>query len=60
MATSEVPDHVQAWVKQLLDADPGVLSHDGQIEIRLYANHGKVRKQPMIVLNGGPVEMIDP
>lgn len=59
---ADVPEHVQAWVRQLLDMDPGVLKagEDGQIEVRLYANRGKVRKQPMVVLNGGPVEMVEP
>lgn len=60
MSADEVPAHVQAWVRQLLELDPAVLAVDGQVEIRLYANRGKVRKSPMIVLNGGPSEMVEP
>jgi hypothetical protein len=58
----QIPEIIQAWVRQLLDMDPGVVKvgDDGQIEVRLYANKGKVRKAPMIVLNGGPVENITP
>jgi hypothetical protein len=29
----------------------------GQVEVRLYASRGKVRKHPLVVLNGGPQEM---
>lgn len=52
----DVPDYVKAWVRQLLDLD---LPADGQVEVRLFTNNGKVRKKPMIVLNGGPSEMVD-
>ena len=47
-----------AWGEQLNDlTDLLERVADGQVEVRLYANRGKVRKHPIIVLNGGPQEM---
>jgi hypothetical protein len=47
-----------AWGEQL-NAIRDLLERvaDGQVEVRLYANRGKVRKHPIVVLNGGPQEM---
>tara|TARA_Y100000814_G_C12270264_1_gene381516 strand:+ start:695 stop:886 length:192 start_codon:yes stop_codon:yes gene_type:complete len=47
-----------SWIEQLKRYEKLVASFDGQVEIRLYANKGSVRKRPMIVLNGGsqPIE----
>lgn len=45
---------IAAWEQQLARIAPLVASFDGQVEIRLYANRGAVRKRPTIVLNGGP------
>lgn len=60
MGIDEVPPHVQVWVRQLLELDlPPSAFADGQVEVRLYANRGKVRKAPTVVLNGGSVEMVD-
>ncbi len=60
MGIDEVPVHVQAWVRQLLELDlPTSAFESGQVEVRLYANRGKVRKHPTVVLNGGSVEMVD-
>jgi hypothetical protein len=53
----EVPAHVQFWIRQLLDLN--LPDTDGQVEVRLYANKGKVRKHPMVVLNGGSIEMVE-
>lgn len=60
MASTEITsDVIRSWVAQLLDPSITslVVDRDGQIEVRLYANRGKVRKTPMVVLNGGPSEM---
>lgn len=59
MTVDEVPPHVRAWVRQLLDLDLPESTFEGQVEVRLYANKGKVRKNPTVVLNGGPSEMVD-
>lgn len=45
---------IDAWEQQLARLSSLVASFDGQVEIRLYANNGAVRKRPTIVLNGGP------
>ena len=50
---------VEAWARQLLDL-AYLLEGDGQVEIRVYANRGKVRKAPMVILNGGPQENVSP
>jgi len=45
---------IDAWEQQLARIAALVASFDGQVEVRLYANRGAVRKRPTIVLNGGP------
>jgi hypothetical protein len=45
---------IAAWEHQLARIAALVASFDGQVEVRLYANRGAVRKRPTIVLNGGP------
>ena len=45
---------IAAWEQQLARIAALVASFDGQVEVRLYANRGAVRKRPTIVLNGGP------
>ena len=45
---------IDAWEQQLARIATLVASFDGQVEVRLYANRGAVRKRPTIVLNGGP------
>ena len=50
---------VASWAEQLARIERLVASFDGQVEVRLYANRGAVRKRPMIVLNGGPQQMED-
>jgi len=59
---TDVPEVVQAWVRQLLD--PQFLSlidaiDVDQIDVRLSASKGKIRKSPVIILNGGPQAMVD-
>lgn len=54
---ARVPIHpvVKAWIDQLLSEDmASLVDRDGQIEVRLFANRGKVNKTPVIVLNHGP------
>jgi hypothetical protein len=50
---------VASWAEQLARIERLVASFDGQVEVRLYANRGAVRKRPTIVLNGGPQQMED-
>jgi hypothetical protein len=47
---------VASWVGQILDPEIQDLVErsNGQIEVRLFANAGKVRKRPMILLHAGP------
>jgi hypothetical protein len=53
------PPHVQAWIKQLLDPDfiklISAIPYD-QIDIKLSASKGRVRRRPVVILNGGPTE----
>ena len=50
---------IEAWEEQLAGCSALIEGYSGQIEIRLYATGRKVRKRPMVVLNGGPTEMVD-
>lgn len=59
---TDLPPIVRAWVEQLLD--PAFLSAItampvDRVDVRLSGSGGKVRR-PVIVLNGGPGELIDP
>jgi len=51
----------RAWIAQLLDdkmsALLGVVG-DGQVEVRLFASKGRVRKDPIVLLNSGPSAMV--
>lgn len=53
------PPSVQAWIKQLLDPDfiklISAIPYD-QIDIKLSASKGRVRRRPVVILNGGPTE----
>ena len=63
-----VTDHttspiIMAWVGQILDPFLQNLveaSDDQQVEVVLRCSNGKVRANPTITFNGGPVKMIDP
>ncbi len=62
MSAPEVPAVVQAWVRQLLDPEFVALVRalpSPQIDVRLGASNGKVRRHPVVVLNGGPAEYGD-
>lgn len=65
MAESEtrLPEALRAWIEQLLEPEITRLFDvfpEDQIDIRLSASRGKVRRRPSITVNGGPMEMIDP
>lgn len=65
MAESEtrLPEALRAWIEQLLEPEITRLFDvfpEDQIDIRLSASKGKVRRRPSITVNGGPMEMIDP
>lgn len=52
---------ITEWVRQL--ATPLIeeaIAEGGQVEVRLFANKGQVRKDPVIVLNAGPSSMVSP
>lgn len=58
-----LPDALRAWIEQLLEPEITRLFDvfpEDQIDIRLSASRGKVRRRPSITVNGGPMEMIDP
>lgn len=53
----EVPPIVQEWVRQLLDPQFLTMLRAypvEQVDVKLSASRGRVRRAPMIVLNGGP------
>lgn len=59
----EIPPVIEAWVKQLLD--PGLLAllrayPAEQVDVRLSASRGKVRRRPIVTFNGGPTDMVEP
>jgi hypothetical protein len=60
---TEIPEIIQGWVKQLLD--PAFVSMVDalpidQIDVKLSASKGKIRGNPMVVLNGGPQQLVEP
>lgn len=60
---NQLPPVIQAWISQL--ADPATIalveaSADGQIDIRLAASRGKVRRLPEITFNKGVTEHVEP
>lgn len=63
VSPDEIPAVLQAFIRQLLDPEVVELvrvAGNRPVEIRLYANRGNVRRQPMLLLNGGSVELVDP
>ena len=65
MSDSEnrLPEALRAWIEQLLEPEITRLFDvfpEDQIDVRLSASKGKVRRRPSITVNGGPMEMIDP
>lgn len=61
--TSDVPPVVAAWCAQLLSPEFIAMLRAfpaEQIDVRLSASRGRVRPKPVVVLNGGPAELVDP
>lgn len=63
VSSEDYPAVVKAWFRQLLD--PQVVemvrqAGDGQVEIRLAANRGRVRSRPVITIHGGSQAMVEP
>lgn len=59
----DVPPVIHAWIAQLLDPQTIALveaSEEGQIDIRLAASRGKVRRLPEITFNKGVTEHVEP
>lgn len=59
----EIPPVVAAWCAQLLS--PEFLSAmrafpSEQVDVRLSASKGRVRRKPVVVFNGGPTELVEP
>lgn len=59
MTNPTEPAFIQAWVKQLLDPQFIKLIENipyDQIDIKLSVSKGRVRRRPIVILNGGPTE----
>jgi|GEM_PF-2640514 hypothetical protein len=59
MSSTNQPAFIQAWVKQLLDPQFIKLMENipyDQIDIKLSVSKGRVRRRPIVILNGGPTE----
>lgn len=58
----DLPPVLRAWLEQLLSPDLIALIGstsiaNSSIDVRLSANRGRVRRQPVITLNGGTSDM---
>ena len=65
MESSEnrLPEALRGWIEQLLEPEVTRLFDvfpEAQIDVRLSASRGKIRRRPSITINGGPMEMTDP
>ncbi len=62
MATNaEIPEVLQWMARSLLDADVVDLvraAGDRPVEVRLYANRGKVRRRPSVLVGVGQVDEV--
>lgn len=61
MNENDLPPIIAAWVRQLLDPQFVALVRGlpvERIDVKLSASKGKVNRQPTIVLNGGPQDMV--
>jgi hypothetical protein len=61
--TDTVPPIVRAWVAQLCDPQTVALleaAEGSNVDVRLSAAKGKVRRQPVVTIGGGPGELVDP
>lgn len=52
---AELPDAIRQWIHQILTTPnlDVMVAAGGPVEVRLFANRGSSRKQPVIVLNNG-------
>lgn len=60
---NDLPPVIQAWIAQLIDPQTVALvnaSAEGQIDIRLAASRGKVRRLPEVTFNKGVTEHVEP
>jgi len=60
--TDELPEVIRAWVEQLCDPDTVALleaAGDRNLDVRLSAARGKVRRGPVVIVGGGPGELVD-
>lgn len=58
---ASLPPIIRAWVVQLTDQSVIAMiaaQPDAQVDIRLSASKGKVRRRPVITLNGGPSDYV--
>ena len=56
-----LPPIVRAWILQLTSPEMTAMlaaQPDAQIDVRLSASRGKVRRRPVITLNGGPSDQV--
>ena len=61
MGLDQLNPTIRAWIDQLLDPEVvGLLEAfpEGQVDIRLSASKGRVRRRPVLVVNGGPQEFV--
>lgn len=61
MNEQDLPPIIAAWVRQLLSPEFVALVRTlpvDRIDVKLSASRGKVARQPTIVLNGGPQDMV--
>ena len=59
----EPPAFVQEWVRQLLSPetlDLLRLAGDRQVDVRLSAASGRVRRRPVVSFDAGPQEFVAP
>ncbi len=59
----DIPPVVAAWCAQLLSPEFLLAMRafpSEQVDVRLSASKGKVRRKPVVVFNGGPAELVDP
>ena len=57
----DVPPVIRAWLVQLTSPQMVAMVQsmpDAQIDIRLTSSKGKVRRRPVITLNGGPSDNV--
>lgn len=63
IAPDNLPEYVQWWFRSLMDDDLVDMlraAGDRPIEVRLYANKGKVRRRPTLLIGVGQVDEISP